>query len=259
MGKIKDLAGQRFSSLLVLERKENTKANKARWACLCDCGTETVVIGAELLSGHTKSCGCLQKSNRIKHGLHNTRQYQIWTDMKTRCDNTNHKYYDYYGGRGITYCDKWKTFDGFWEDMRDSYKDDLTLNRRDNNGSYCKENCSWDTKHFQGHMRRKLEGTILKSIGVFLDQAAFKYRVRMKILEKPYSFGSYSTEEEAAKAYDDASEMYYGDRPNNTHKVDDFIFRKVKVYMENRGKDLRKYKVELDGEAKVGNNAAEIH
>lgn len=210
----------------------------------CSCGSEpkTYLI-SELRSGKTKSCGCWNTEKITKHGMNQSRAYQCWADMKTRCDNSSNKYYDYYGGRGITYCDKWKTFEGFWEDMKDTYKDDLTLNRRDNDGAYCKENCCWDTKHFQGHMRRKKKGTLLNSIGMLFDTKSLTYRVRMKIDEYGYSFGTYSTEQEAAKAYDDASEMYYGDRPNKTEKAEDWIFNKVKRYMENRDKDLRTSKI----------------
>lgn len=223
--------GDVFTRLTIIKEVERhvypSGDTRRKFLAKCSCGAEAkTYLLSELRSGKTKSCGCYNKENKVKHNMHSSRAYQCWADMKSRCDNKDHKYYPYYGGRGITYCDKWKTFEGFWEDMSETYSDRLTLNRRDNNGIYCKENCAWDTKNFQGHMRRKLEGTLLKSIGTSFDQNAFKYRVRMKILEKPYSFGSYDTEEQAAKAYDDASEMYYGDRPNNTPKADDWIFKR---------------------------------
>ena len=63
--------------------------------------------------------------------------------MKARCNNPNNVSYRYYGGRGITYCDKWETFTGFWEDMKNSWKQDYTIDRIDSNKNYCKENCQW--------------------------------------------------------------------------------------------------------------------
>lgn len=255
--------GDIFTRLIIIKEVDRhvypSGETRRKFLAQCACGSEpkTYLI-SELRSGKTKSCGCYNKENKTKHGMYQSRAYQCWADMKTRCDNPENKYYTYYGGRGITYCSKWKTFEGFWEDMADTYSDDLTLNRRDNDGMYCKENCEWDTKNFQGHMRRKQDGTALKSIGVLFDKKALKYRVRMKILEKPYSFGSYGTEDDAAKAYDDASEIYYGDRPNKTEKKDDWILNKVKAYMDSKGKDLRKHKVVVTCD-QVGNNAAESH
>lgn len=218
--------------------------------CSCGSGPKTYLFN-QLTTGKTKSCGCADIERKTKHGMYNSRAYQCWADMKTRCDNPENKYYDYYGGRGITYCDKWKTFDGFWEDMKETYSDELTLNRRDNDGIYCKENCEWDTKNFQGHMRRKQKNTMFKYMGLCLSGNKLAIESRIKVNEKPVYLGTYVTEEAAAKAYDDASEMFYGDRPNKTEKKDDEIYQRVKQTME--------MKVALDGEYKVGNNAAEIH
>lgn len=102
----------------------------------------------------SKSCGCATflKAN-IKHNMHNTRQYQIWTDMKTRCNNPNNSHYYLYGGRGISYDPKWEKFEGFWEDMKEGYEDNLTIDRIDYNGNYCKENCRWITKTEQSKNR----------------------------------------------------------------------------------------------------------
>ena len=110
---------------------------RRKFLAQCSCGSEpkTYLIN-QLRSGKTKSCGCANVDNLTKHGMHDTRAYQCWADMKTRCDNPKNKYYDYYGGRGITYDPKWKTFEGFWEDTGENYSDELTLNRRDNDGNY---------------------------------------------------------------------------------------------------------------------------
>lgn len=93
-----------------------------------------------------QSCGCATHLKaHIKHGMSNTRQYQIWADMKDRCNNKKNKSYIRYGQRGIGYDIKWNTFEGFWEDMKDSYFDSGTIERLDNNKGYNKSNCIWIT------------------------------------------------------------------------------------------------------------------
>jgi hypothetical protein len=79
------------------------------------------------------------------HGMSRTRQYNTWHGMVNRCTLKTHKAYYRYGGRGITICDKWKTFDGFWEDMQEGYADNLQIDRIDNDKGYYKENCCWST------------------------------------------------------------------------------------------------------------------
>lgn len=243
----KDEIGKTYNRLTILEEVERhvypSGDTRRKFLAQCSCGSppKTYLI-SELRSGNTKSCGCWNLENLRSHGMHETRQYQCWADMKTRCDNPKNKYYSYYGGRGITYCEKWKTFEGFWEDMKDTYSDDLTLNRRDNDGNYCKENCEWDTKNFQGHMRRKLDGTLLESIGMVQNPDNGIFYTRIKINSNGVGLGTYATEEQAAKAYDDASEIIYGDRPNKTEKVGDNTYKQVLWYLENKDKDIRKIK-----------------
>lgn len=74
-----------------------------------------------------------------------SRPYRIWTHLKSRCDNPNHSKYEIYGGKGISYDNKWVTFDGFWEDMKDGYSDSLTIDRIDSELNYEKSNCRWAT------------------------------------------------------------------------------------------------------------------
>lgn len=89
-----------------------------------------------------------------KHGLYGTRAYWAWSQMKKRCDNKKEMFYNYYGGRGITYNPEWKHFEKFYKDMGDC-PDNLELDRIDSNGNYCKENCRWTTRHQQmRNMRR---------------------------------------------------------------------------------------------------------
>ena len=86
---------------------------------------------------------------RVVHGMYKTRPFSIWHNMKQRCLNPNCEAFAYYGGKGVSVCNKWLEFSGFWEDMRDGYSEDLTLDRIDGNGNYELGNCRWATKQTQ--------------------------------------------------------------------------------------------------------------
>lgn len=85
--------------------------------------------------------------NKI-HGQRNTRLYRVWGGMKKRCCKPSHPFYANYGGRGITVCEEWRnSFEAFYDwAMSNGYSDDLTLDRIDNNGNYCPENCRFVTQ-----------------------------------------------------------------------------------------------------------------
>lgn len=154
MSRVVDMTNKRFGRLTVIER-DLSIIGKAYWKCLCDCGKETIVYGASLRNGLTKSCGCLSneisKNNFKKHGLSNTRLYRIYYSMKNRCYKHKDKRYENYGKRGIIVCDEWKnSFEAFYEwAMRSGYNENLTIERIDVNGDYCPDNCTWITKERQ--------------------------------------------------------------------------------------------------------------
>ena len=89
-----------------------------------------------------------------KHGLAHTRPYNSWCAMIARCTKPNDPHYKWYGARGITVCEEWKTFEGFWNDMQEGYASNLMLEREDNNGNYCKGNCKWATRKEQSNNKR---------------------------------------------------------------------------------------------------------
>jgi len=91
-----------------------------------------------------------------RHGMCRTRIYVTWESMKCRCYNPNYVRFKNYGGRGITVCEEWKNnFEKFYEDMGDPPTLQHTLDRKNNDGGYSKENCKWSTKKEQANNRRK--------------------------------------------------------------------------------------------------------
>lgn len=145
----RNLAGKKFNKLTVLEIAYK-KDNRVYWKCLCECGNTAVVVSSSITRGRTKSCGCLRSNwNHTTHNMRNSRPYRIMQGILTRCNNKNDHNYIKYGAKGITVCDKWLTFEGFWEDMQKGYSDELSIDRIDNSKGYFKENCRWATNKQQ--------------------------------------------------------------------------------------------------------------
>ena len=117
--------------------------------CRCDCGNEKQILRVNFLAGYTKSCGCYQ-AERVKevcstHGLTGTPIYNKWKMMRRRCEDPAHEKYIYYGGRGVTVCVEWSSFENFYADMGASFKKGLSLDRIDNSKGYSIDNCRWVT------------------------------------------------------------------------------------------------------------------
>jgi len=117
-------------------------------ACRCSCGTVISIRQSRLWSGNNKSCGCLKldklRARSTKHGgsVECLRTYRIWKNMRQRCTNPNNRWFHRYGGRGITFCERWDSFANFLADMGPC-PEKLTLERRNNNIGYQPDNCIW--------------------------------------------------------------------------------------------------------------------
>ena len=166
MGKVRDLTGQRFGKLTVIEPIGKDKHTNVIWHCLCDCGNYHDAVSRSLVNGGCKSCGCLNVGKyrgkvRERHGCSKERLYRVWTDILNRCYDERKKGYKSYGGRGIAVCDEWRnSYKAFrsWAyangyDPAKSGKE-CSLERVDVDGDYCPANCKWITMKEQAWNKR---------------------------------------------------------------------------------------------------------
>ena len=195
----KDMIGKKFGRLTVLKQLDDDITvggnHVIMYLCKCECGKEVKTQGNHLRSGHTNSCGCY-KSDRVKEtqstvAINNPRLYGIWEKMKYRCNNSNYKQYELYGGRGIKVCEEWNEFKPFYEwAINNGYNDKLTIDRINVNGNYEPNNCRWVDKYIQA--RNKRNNVLIEDENgelLVLEVFAQKYKLNRSTVKYRYLQG----------------------------------------------------------------------
>lgn len=174
----------------------------------CFCGNEFKVQITMVKNKNTNSCGCLQKQ-RIKesnttHGQVSHRLYYVWYEMIQRCNNSKHKDYVNYGARGIKVCDRWLNVANFIEDMYPSYREGLSIDRKENDKGYNYSNCRWANRTVQNTNKRKIQSNNKSGYkGVSWHKASNKWSSQITVNGKKIYLGIFNEINKAIKVYDD--------------------------------------------------------
>lgn len=154
--------GDKFGYLEIVAY-ERSSSGACHSLCLCICGKVKSIRTFSITSGATTSCGCKQTETiSLKATTYKNSKHILWgrfADMHRRCKSKSRKDYIHYGGRGIYVCDEWnysdQGFEKFMGDFGKLFVEGLEIERIDNNGNYCKDNCKWATRKDQTRNTRK--------------------------------------------------------------------------------------------------------
>lgn len=155
-----DLTGKKFGRWTVIRRDVDTRYKHPQFLCRCECGEERVVKSQTLRHGESKSCGCYNKEVRrnvciernTTHGKRHTRVYNIWAGMIQRGTNPKTRNFSNYGARGVSVCERWRTFENFYADMGEPAPGQ-SIDRVNVHGNYEPGNCRWATSGEQNRNR----------------------------------------------------------------------------------------------------------
>ena len=181
--------GDKYNRLTAIKFSHRNKWYEQFWLFKCDCGNEKNINVSNVRNETTMSCGCLGKERRMKaiknrktHRMSNTKIYTTWERMKARCLNKNYHNYKDYGGRGITVCDEWMEFENFYKDMGNK-PEGKSIDRINNDGNYCKENCKWSTPKEQNNNSRNNHLLTYKGKTLTISQWAEKTGIKYGTLK----------------------------------------------------------------------------
>lgn len=195
-----DLTGKKFGEWTVISYAGNN-----RWNVKCTCGTQKTVLGAELKRGDSKSCGCWGYKRvgdaARTHGKTHSRLYRVWCNIKGRCYKPSEASYPNYGGRGIIVCEEWKNdFQAFYDwAMANGYDENAprfqcTIDRIDNNGNYCPENCRWVDRYVQANNVKKNVFITYNGERLTIAQFARKYNLSVNLVRQRFNRGMSAAE-----------------------------------------------------------------
>jgi hypothetical protein len=208
-----------IEDLGIVQTSATSKEKRRYGIYKCECGNTKKIRSTDVNIGKTKSCGCISinkaKELNKKHGLSSHPLYHIWFDIVDRCHNENSANYKYYGARGITMCEEWHDINKFISDMHPSFKKGLTIDRRNNNSNYSKDNCRWVSRSVQSQNTRLLcKSNTSGYRGVYLHKASMKWNASICVNNVRIHLGSYIEPDDAAIAYNN-----YVIRNNTNHPL----------------------------------------
>lgn len=186
-----DFTGNVFGRWIVLRRDTSRKKAFAIWLCRCVCGNIRSVPARNLITGKSRSCGCLRTEILIKrfttHGMTKSSEYKIWHGMKKRCEDPSSISYPRYGGRGIRICKRWQRFERFYGDMGPRPSTEHSIDRINPAGNYSPKNCRWATPQEQSENRRNTYK--IGSEKLTLKEACRRNQIRYKAVHHRISRG----------------------------------------------------------------------
>jgi hypothetical protein len=197
MSKLIDLTGYKSGKLTAIRKAQNRNGD-TYWVCLCECGKEIEVRADHLRNTKIRSCGCetgkMIAISKTRHGMRNTRLYGIWNSMIQRCENPDGQEAYLYHDRRISVCVEWHRFEVFMEwALKNGYRDNLTIDRKNNNGNYDPENCRWADLITQANNKRnnrriEFNGKI-KTLAQWAREYGIDYRKLWLRLKRGWEFG----------------------------------------------------------------------
>lgn len=194
--KANELSNKKFGLLTVIGRNGTSKQGAAKWDVICECGTKKTIRGSQLTDGSTVSCGCMARkatSTRSKtHGMTNSFEFKAWTSMKKRCLYKSHPAYNLYGGRGITICSEWMSFEQFYKDMGNCPYSKGSIDRIDNTKGYEPSNCRWLSRNLQAKNRRNVKLVEGKTIPDLALELGIKYTTLKQRIKAGWTKEEYS-------------------------------------------------------------------